>query len=168
MLAHQEPDRVPSFIDIDGNLAPEDCFLSRQIFLHPHEDPELFLENFIVRNRAAPYYSSPLYATGVRYKVRAAAVRGIFESMVNLSDNADLMEKFLAWPFPRMFMYGEQNRSLTYLPHLAANGVQLAEITRSGHFPMYSNAPEMWNRIAAFQRQAATAMKPWPPAPVQP
>ena len=88
--------------------------------------------------------------------------------MVNLSDNADLMAKFLALPFPRMFMYGEQNRSLTYLPHLAANGVQLAEITRSGHFPMYSNAPEMWNRIAAFQRQAATAMEPWPSAPAQP
>jgi pimeloyl-ACP methyl ester carboxylesterase len=167
MLAHQ-PGRVASFTDIEGNLAPEDCFLSRQIFLHPHEAPELFLEDFIARNWAAPYYSSPLYATSVRYKVRAAAVRGIFESMVNLSDNADLIEKFLALPFPRMFMYGEQNRSLTYLPHLAANGVQLAEITRSGHFPMYSNAPETWNRIAAFQRQTATATEPWPAAPVQP
>ena len=31
MLAHQEPDRVLSFTDIEGNLAPEDCFLSRQI-----------------------------------------------------------------------------------------------------------------------------------------
>lgn len=40
------------------------------------------------------------------------------------------MEKFLALPFPRLFMYGEQNRSLTYLPHLAANGIQLVEITR--------------------------------------
>lgn len=127
MLAHQEPGRVASFIDIEGNVAPEDCFLSRQIFLHPHEDAELFLEDFIARNWAAPYYSSPLYATSVRFKVRAAAVRGIFESMVDLSDNADLMEKFLALPFPRM-----------------------------------------WNRIAAFQRQAAMALEPWPAAPVQP
>ena len=95
MLAHQDPERVASFTDIEGNLAPEDCFLSRQIFLHPHEDPEQFLEDFIARNWAAPYYSSPLYATSVRYKVRAGAVRGIFESMVDLSDNADLMEKFL-------------------------------------------------------------------------
>jgi pimeloyl-ACP methyl ester carboxylesterase len=104
MLAHQEPGRVASFIDIEGNVAPEDCFLSRQTFLHPHEDPELFLEDFISRN----------------------------------------------------------------FPHLAANGVQLAEITSSGHFPMYSNPPQMWNRIAAFQRQAATALEPWPAAPVQP
>jgi hypothetical protein len=77
--------------------------------------------------------------------------------MVQLLDNAALMEKFLALPCPRMFMYGEQNRSLTYLPRLAARGVQLAEIARSGHFPRYSNAPEMWSRIAAFQRQPPTA-----------
>ncbi|MHC6231918.1 alpha/beta fold hydrolase [Arthrobacter sp. MMS24-T111] len=154
MLAHQHPERVASFTDIEGNVAPEDCFLSRQIFLHPHEDPEQFLEDFIARNWAAPFYSSPLYATSVRYKVRARAVRGIFESMVDLSDNAHLMEKFLALPLPRMFMYGEQNKTLSYLPHLAANGVVLAEIPHSGHFPMYSNAPEMWRRIAAFQERA--------------
>lgn len=154
MLAHQDPGRVASFTDIEGNVAPEDCFLSRQIFLHPHEDPEQFLEDFIARNWAAPFYSSPLYATSVRYKVRARAVRGIFESMVELSDNAGLMEKFLALPFPRMFMYGEQNNTLSYLPHLAGNGVELAEIPHSGHFPMYSNAPEMWRRIVAFQMRA--------------
>ncbi|HEY3573541.1 MAG TPA: alpha/beta hydrolase [Arthrobacter sp.] len=165
MLAHQHPERVASFTDIEGNVAPEDCFLSRQIFLHPHEDPEQFLEDFITRNWAAPFYSSPLYATSVRYKVRARAVRGIFESMVDLSDKADLMEKFLSLPFPRMFMYGEQNNTLSYLPHLAANGVELAEIPHSGHFPMYSNAPEMWRRIAAFQAQAheqARANEPTP------
>jgi len=117
-------------------------------------DPDQFLEDFIARNWAAPYYSSPLYATSVRYKVRARAVRGIFESMVDLSDNADLMDKFLALPLPCMFMYGQQNKTLSYLPHLASNGVVLAEIPCCGHFPMYSNAPEMWRRIAAFQALA--------------
>ena len=52
-------------------------------------------------------------------------------------------------------MYGEQNKTLSYLPHLASNGVVLAEIPHSGHFPMYSNAPEMWRRIASFQTRAA-------------
>ena len=154
MLAHQEAGRVASFTDIEGNVAPEDCFLSRQIFLHPHEDPDQFMADFIARNWAAPFYSSPLYASSVRYKVRARAVRGIFESMVELSDHADLMDKFLALPFPRMFMYGEQNITLSYLPRLASNGVELAEIPHSGHFPMYSNAPEMWRRIATFQARA--------------
>jgi len=35
MLASRHPDRVLSFVDIEGNLAPEDCFLSRQIVSHP-------------------------------------------------------------------------------------------------------------------------------------
>ena len=51
-------------------------------------------------------------------------------------------------------MYGEPNKTLSYLPDLASKGVVLAEIPHGGHFPMYSNAPEMWRRIAAFQAQA--------------
>ena len=58
--------------------------------------------------------------------------------------------KFLALPFPRMFMYGEQNRSLTYLDHLRENGVRLTEIAACGHFPMYSNPPAMWDALAGF------------------
>jgi pimeloyl-ACP methyl ester carboxylesterase len=77
-------------------------------------------------------------------------VRPIFTSMVDLSDHGDLMDRFLALPPPRMFMYGQQNHSLSYLPRLADNGVALAEIPHSGHFPMYSNPPAMWHRIAAF------------------
>lgn len=49
-----------------------------------------------------------------------------------------------------MFMYGEQNSSLSYLDALAAGGVEVAEIGQSAHFPMYSNAPEMWARITDF------------------
>lgn len=47
-------------------------------------------------------------------------MRGIFESMVDLPDRGELMAKFLALPSPRMFMYGEQNSSLSYLTKLAA------------------------------------------------
>jgi hypothetical protein len=49
-----------------------------------------------------------------------------------------------------MFMYGEQNYSLSYLTRLSANGVELAEIPHSAHFPMYSNPMAMRERIAEF------------------
>ena len=75
--------------------------------------------------------------------------------MVELSDDGDLMSKFLSLPFPRMFMYGEQNSSLSYLPALAAGGVELADIPNSGHFPMYSNPVAMWRRIADFQSRVS-------------
>ena len=70
--------------------------------------------------------------------------------MVELSDNADLMGRFLGLPCPTMFMYGEQNRSLSYLSHIQDHGVRLAQIPACGHFPMYSNPGAMWQQIADF------------------
>ncbi|NWB96875.1 alpha/beta hydrolase [Pseudomonas gingeri] len=154
MLAHQFPERVLSFVDIEGNIAPEDCFLSRQIVDYPAEDPEVFFSAFIERTRQAPAYASALYSASLRHKVRAGAVRGIFQSMVDLSDNADLMGKFLGLKCPRMFMYGEQNASLSYLSPIQAQGVRLAPIEQCGHFPMYSNPIAMWREIADFQSGA--------------
>lgn len=151
MLAHHFPERVLSFVDIEGNIAPEDCFLSRQIVDYPSDDPEVFFAAFVERARHVPAYASALYSASLRHKVRAAAVRGIFQSMVDLSDNAGLMDKFLGLKCPRMFMYGEQNTSLSYLPHIQAEGVRLAPIANCGHFPMYSNPVAMWQQIADFQ-----------------
>ena len=164
LLADRVRDRVVSFIDIEGNVAPEDCFLSRQIVHHPGGDAEKFLDAFADRVGRAPTSSSALYAAGVRHKVRAGAVRGIFESMVELSDHGDLMAGFLSLPFPRMFLYGQQNASLSYLQHLADNGVQLAEIPSSGHWPMYANPTAMWDHIATSVHQA----EPAEPAPADP
>lgn len=154
LLAHELPDRVLSFIDIEGNVAPEDCFLSRQIVDFPADDPQAFFNEFIDRTWHSSHYSSPLYAASLRHKVRAQAVSGIFTSMVHLSDHGVLMDKFLSLPFPRMFMYGEQNNTLSYLPLLASSGVELAEISQCAHFPMYSNPVEMWHRIDRFLASA--------------
>jgi pimeloyl-ACP methyl ester carboxylesterase len=155
LLAHQEPDRVLSLVDIEGNLAPEDCFLSRQIRTHPADNDDDFFDGFAERARRSPSPSSALFAASLRHKVRPGAVRGIFESMVDLSDHGDLMPKFLALPCPRMFMYGEENSAVSYLADLAAGGVELAEIPHSGHWPMYANPVAMWERIAAFIGQGS-------------
>lgn len=150
MLASAHPERVLSFCNIEGNIAPEDCFLSRQIHDCPANDPKAFMNAFIERASKAAAWSSPLYATGLAHKVRPEVVRGIFTSMVDLSDSAGLMARFLNLPCPKMFMYGDQNASLSYLSYIAAQGVELAEIPECGHFPMYANPPEMWRRIRRF------------------
>jgi len=154
LLAHQDPGRVLSFTDIEGNIAPEDCFLSRQVLTHPAEDAESFFGDFIERARRSSSYASALFAASLRHKVRPGAVRGIFESIVHLSDHGDLMAKFLALPCPRMFMYGEQDSALSFLPKLSANGVELAEIPHSAHWPMYSNPVAMRDRMAGFHARS--------------
>jgi pimeloyl-ACP methyl ester carboxylesterase len=149
-LAHRNPDRVLSFVDIKGNLAPEDCFLSRQIFTFNSDDPEDFFDAFIDRTRTSGSYGSALYASTLRARVRVEAVRPIFESMVHLSDEADLLGMFLGLPFPRMFMFGWEMRGLSYLERLKKGGVELAQIEECGHFPMYSSPLEMHRQISIF------------------
>ncbi|WP_370283399.1 alpha/beta fold hydrolase [Ramlibacter sp. WS9] len=154
MLANKYPQRILSLVNIEGNLDPQDCFLSRQILDYPQPDAARFFDDFIERVRHSPAYASALYAASLRHKVRAAAVRGIFESMVELSDHGALTEKFLALPCPKMFMYGDQNATLSYLSHIEGRGVRLSEIPHSGHFPMYSNPALMWREIGLFQKMA--------------
>ncbi len=78
--------------------------------------------------------------------------------MVELSDNDELLDKFIRLPFARMFVYGDENRSLSYLDTLKDNDVELAEIAHSAHFPMYANPPALWARIGEFigRSEAAT------------
>ncbi|MEM7504136.1 MAG: alpha/beta hydrolase [Pseudomonadota bacterium] len=150
MLAKAHPDRVLSFIDIEGNVAPEDCFLSRQIVEHPAESAETFLQGFIDRVSRRLEFSSRLYAAALPSKVRASTARPVFESMVALSDNEPLMDIIAGLPCPRVFVYGEQNRRLSYLDKLPALGVDVVEIEHSAHFPMYSNPPALWSAMSDF------------------
>lgn len=154
LLARAHPSRVLSFIDIEGNLAPEDCFLSRQILEHPEDDAEAFLAGFMARVGQRAEFGSRLFAAALPLKVRAAAVRPIFTSMVALSDDTPLLEIMAGLPCPRVFVYGEQNRHLSYLGGLPERGVQRAEIPCSGHFPMYSNPPALWAAMAGFLSQS--------------
>lgn len=150
MLANAHPDRVLSFTSIEGNVAPEDCFLSRQIVDHPNHDADAFLQGFIERVSQRPEYGSRLFTTALPLKVRAASVRPIFTSMVKLSDTTPLMEFLAGLPCPRMFVYGVQNRHLSYLDGLPGIGVEVVKIPFSGHFPMYSNPPALWSSMAVF------------------
>ncbi len=127
-LASDAGRSILSFSNIKGNLTPEDCFLSRQILDFPSDDPDAFMKEFAERTWRDNRFSSPLFAAALPYKVRVEAITPIFRSMVNLSDNDKLLEKFTGLPCARMFVYGEQYRSLSYLGTLLKSGVQLAEI----------------------------------------
>lgn len=143
-------DRVLSFINIEGNLAPEDCFLSRQIIDFPASGPHSFLDGFTERVAQRPEYASRLYARSLATKVRASSVEPIFRSMVALSDHSLLLEIMAELPFPRLFIHGEQNRALSYLGRLPKIGVSVAEIPFAAHFPMYSNPVALWSTMAEF------------------
>jgi len=53
---------------------------------------------------------------------------------VKESDSGHLLKAFLEVPIPRLFLYGEANRTLSYLPRLRASSIQVTEIPSSAHF----------------------------------
>jgi len=158
LLADAEPARVLSFTDVEGNLAPEDCFLSRQVNSHPHPDPKAFLASFIERVWASPEPSSALYAASVAHKVDAEVVRAVFTSMVDLSDHGHLLQRFLALPMTRTFVHGAYNDHLSYLSSLQTAGVDVVQVPRSGHWPMYSNPLVLWQALATTIERSTTQL----------
>lgn len=157
LIARDQPQRAASFFDIEGNVAPEDCFLSRQILQHPAATPDAFLEGLRARVIEMPAYGTPVYAAGLTARVTPAVVAPIFRSMVAISDSEPLLADMAALPIPRAFVYGAQNRHLSYLPRLAGLGIEPVEIPHSAHFPMYSNPPALWAALAAFLARAEAA-----------
>lgn len=139
LLAERLSSRVLGFINIKGNLLPEDCFLSRQIHLYPAEDTGEFTNAFLDRARRSLYYGDGAYAAAFRAKVDPDATRPTFKSMVEVTDGQDLLGKFLGLSCPRAFMYGEQFSSLSYLSTLREAGVRLLKIPQAGHSVMYTN-----------------------------
>lgn len=153
LLADRDPVPVLSFTNIEGNLHPDDCFLSRQIIDQANSDPQNFIAALIARTKRTPEYSTALFASNLTHKVRPAAVEPIFRSMVDLSDNGSLLERFVRLPCPTLFMFGDDSHSLLHIECLQAHSVQLAKIPHCGHFPMYANPTEMWSRIGEFIAQ---------------
>ncbi len=150
LFAQSRGASLRSFVNIEGNLGPEDCFLSRQIYELAFEDGDDFVRQLANRVASSATYSSALYALSLPTKVQGAAVEPLFKSMVDLSDHAPLLESFLNLDCARMYVYGETNRSLSHIGALKRKGISVAEIPFSGHFPMYSNPPAMWACIATF------------------
>jgi regulator of RNase E activity RraA/pimeloyl-ACP methyl ester carboxylesterase len=165
LLAAKLSTRVLGFIDIKGNLAPEDCFLSRQIYLYPDDELDRFVQGFLKRAMESKHYGDSVWATNLRAKVDIQVLRSTFASMVQSTDSQDLLAMFIGLTCPKMFMYGEQFSTLSYLETLRQGGVQLAEIPQAAHFVMYSNPVSMWDKIYTFLDEISYAMTRSDPQP---
>jgi len=51
---------------------------------------------------------------------------------------------------PKVFIYGKENNSLSYIPDLIKNGMKVREISDSNHFIFYDNPKELYEVIGDF------------------
>ena len=141
---------VRGFINIEGNLAPEDCFFSRLVAHSIFSDftstilPELKDRLKHAGNRGFREYAANLE------KASKKAYYEYSPSLVEYSDTGNLLERYCALDIPKLFVYGAENRSLSYLPRLTERDCGLVEIPASNHFPFHDNPTAFYHAIASF------------------
>lgn len=154
LYAERYGEYVNGFINVEGNLAPEDCFFSREVAQHSFtyftttafKDIKHSLTQS--KNKGFQKYAETL--------TKSASEKAFFDccpSLVDYSEHGNLIQRFIALKIPTLFVYGSENRSLSYLTTLKDSGCGLVEIPHSNHFPGYDNPQALYQAIAAFLRK---------------
>lgn len=142
---------VRGLINIEGNLAPEDCMFSRRVASHTfHELSDTVFREIQSELRTSRYPGDHIIAHNMALNTDVRAYYQYSFETVNESDSGGLLDEFINLPVPRMFIYGEANRTLSYLPQLRASDVEVCEIPKSAHFLFYDNPVVTFQEIARF------------------
>ena len=102
--------------------------------------------------RSSRYAGDQLIAQNMALNIDMRAYHAYSFQAVAESDSGRLIEEFLRLPIPRLFLYGEANETLSYLPRLRKSEVEVREIPRSAHFLFYDNPVATFQGIGEFVR----------------
>ncbi len=151
--------RIRGLINLEGNLCPEDCMFSRRVVPHPLEAfGATVFEQMIGELRSSRYAGDQMIAHNMALNIDVRAYHAYSFEAVAESDSGRLIEEFLRLPVPRLFLYGEVNKTLSYLPRLRGSAVRVMEIPDSGHFLFYDNPVATFQAIGDFvHAHAATS-----------
>lgn len=152
IYSHQHPGKVRAFVDIEGNLGPEDCFLTRAVARLSFPDflGTRHLENLKVKFGNARDTGMRMWADALGRQTSPRAFYDYSVSAVAWSDNADLLATFMGLPVPRLFIYGSANNHLSYLPRLRLSDTAVVEVPRGAHWPHLDNPEYFYRAVALF------------------
>jgi len=150
LYAEKYGEHVKGFINVEGNLASEDCFFSREI---AKRGPTGFTREALMKLQQGLARSG---SRGLREYARALlnasekALVAYATSLVAYSDNGNLIPRFLGLAIPKMFVHGSENRGLSYIPALRESACEVVQIPDGGHLPFYDNPEAYYQVISNF------------------
>lgn len=142
--------RVKGYINFEGNLSAEDCMFSRRAISHKLDSFGPVFRQMMEELRASHYAGDQIIAHNMALNVDIRGYHAYSFETVAESDSGRLLEEFLALPVPRLFLYGDANKTLSYLTRLRASEVQVREIPSSAHFLFYDNPVETFEAVGEF------------------
>jgi pimeloyl-ACP methyl ester carboxylesterase len=154
LYAERNPNKIAGFVNVEGNLAPEDCMFSRKVIPYSYSDFEKVV--FPQIKRALSAQAGRGFAQHLRVLKRANP-RAYYDyafQTVEYSDHGNLLERFLNLPVPRCFLYGSENRHLSYLQRILESESTVIEIPNAGHFLFYDEPNCYAAALASFARNS--------------
>jgi len=145
---------ILGLINIEGNLMMEDCMFSSQVIDYKYDEFES--EGFhqcIADMRKNPTCGYHTIANNLALNTNIAAYFDYSFQTVEYSKSGDLYKAFVALDYPKLFLHGDANSGLSYIPSLKKTNVKVVEISHSDHFLFYDNPVELYNVIAEFTNQ---------------
>lgn len=142
--------RITGYINLEGNMTPEDCMFSRRVVAHDLSSFGPVFRQMMSELRASRYFGDQVIAHNLALNVDIRAYHAYSFDTVIESDSGRLLEEFLELPIPRLFLYGDANRALSYLPRLRASEVRVQEISSSSHFLFCDNPVETFQAVGEF------------------
>ncbi|MBI4669900.1 MAG: alpha/beta hydrolase [Elusimicrobia bacterium] len=149
LYAIQYPKQVKGFINVEGNLVSEDCSISRQVAKLNVLKCKTFLRDLKQKKACSTNRGFQKYAQSLQ-KVNPRAYFHYCLSLVEYSDGGNLLRKFAGLGMPKLFIYGSENKHLSYLPKLKNSGCEVREIANSNHSPGYDNPKAYCQTINNF------------------
>jgi pimeloyl-ACP methyl ester carboxylesterase len=142
---------VKLYINIEGNLMPEDCMFSSKVVTHDFETfRKTIFAKTIVDMKAKGNAGYHIIANNLQLNTNIKSYFHYSFQTVKYSATGELLEQFLKMDIPRLFIYGDENRSLSYIPQLRSSKVTMQEISNSNHFVFYDNPKELYDAIGSF------------------
>lgn len=142
---------VRGFVNVEGNLAPEDCFISREIA--QNSLPEFRETGFRHLKHLLSRSENKGFQQYVMTLERYSSPKAIYDyspSLVDYSDTGNLIQRFTQLRIPKIFIYGSEIKPLSYIPQLKKEGCEVVEIPKSNHFPFTDNPRDYYRVISTF------------------
>jgi pimeloyl-ACP methyl ester carboxylesterase len=154
LLRHAGRGRVQGLINLEGNLCPEDCTFSRPVIPYTLETFAQLFDQMMTELKSSRFVGDQIIAHNMALNVDIRAYHSYSFETVEESDSGQLIEEFLSLRMPKLFLYGEQNKALSYLPRLRGSDVHVTEVPRAAHFFFYDNPVATFREIGAFVHAA--------------
>jgi pimeloyl-ACP methyl ester carboxylesterase len=160
LYAERNPNKIAGFVNVEGNLASEDCMFSRKAIPHSYSHFEKVVFPQIKKTLSAKVGRGFAQHLRVLEKANPRAYYDYAFQIVEYSDHGNLLERFLRLPVPGCFLYGSENGHLSYLPRLRESECTVIEIPNADHFLFYDEPNYYAAALASFARNTGAQKAP--------